>query len=322
MSEESVYFQRQELGKSINKEKAMNMKNAFKFIGVSTFALALVFSGCGKGKKSSSGSSGSQGSSKEEESETKPEAKSESKSGSGFGFGSGSLGRAERVLGSMGRAGIQAEASAMATQGRKLIQGIIEANIDRQGKADPLWPKEKDESSSDEGDQDIASKCGSATEYFNALFDVGHYGTAEWEPAVDGELLSALWGAGVPEMSVKPLTDRNVAWNIALNVLDETSDFMPVLISANFNPKLLAPGRFDGMDDTPLPIGPESGAAKSMFGDEAIVIVRRSGAAEVIKKKDLTRATLYNKQAFDDTFREKQIKWLTPTGVVTPVGHE
>ena len=59
-----------------------------------------------------------------------------------------------------------------------------------------------------------------------------------------------------------------------------------------------------------------------MFGDKAIVIVRKSGAAEVIKKKYLTRSVLYNRQAFDYTSREKQIKWLTPTGVVEPVGHE
>ena len=114
----------------------------------------------------------------------------------------------------------------------------------------------------------------------------------------------------------------NVAWNIAANVTDETPDFMPILISANFNPKLLAPGKFSGTDHTPLPIGPKSGAAKSMFGDKAVVIVRKSGAAEVIKKNILTRTVLYNKQSFDYTSREKQIKWLTPTGVVEPVGHE
>ncbi len=217
---------------------------------------------------------------------------------------------------------LTSKTSVMAIQGRKLIMGIIQANIDRQGKQDPLWPREKNENSSDEGEQDIASKCGSATEYFNALFDVEHYGTIEWEPAVDGELLSALSGAGVPGMSGPRLESWNVAWNIALNVVDETPDFMPVLISANFNPKLLAPGRFDGMDDTPLPIGPKSGAAKSMFGDKAVIVVRKSGAAEVIKKKYLTRTRLYNKQAFDETSREKQIKWLTPTGIVEPVGHE
>ena len=212
---------------------------------------------------------------------------------------------------------LNANASTLSIQGRKIIIGIIQANIEREGKLGPVWPRTNVDGG---GTDDIASHVStSATDYFNALFDMEHYGTAEWDPVVDGELLSALSGAGVPGMSGRRLESRNVAWNIAANVTDETPDFMPVLISANFNPKLLAPCRFDGRDDTPLPIGPKSGAATSMFGDKAIVIVRKSGAAEVIKKKYLTRATLYNNQSFDISGSEKiPIKWLTPTGVVTP----
>lgn len=214
---------------------------------------------------------------------------------------------------------LNANASTMSIQGRKIVQGIIQANIERSGTLDPVWPRTNVDGVSTD---DIASHDSkSATDYFNALFDMKHYGTSEWDPAVDGELLSALSGAGVPGMSGKTLTDQNIAWNIAANVTDETPDFMPVLITANFNPKLLAPGRFNGRDDTPLPIGPTSGAAKSMFGDKAIVIVRKSGAAEVIKKRFLTRSILYNGEAFDDTDRKTQIKWLTPTDVVEPVGY-
>ena len=217
---------------------------------------------------------------------------------------------------------LNAKTSAMAMQGRKLIMGIIMANIDRQGKADPVWPRERDENSSDEGEQDIAAKCGSATEYFNALFDMegGNYGTSKWDPALDGELLSCLWGFGVPGMTGTKLMPKNIAWNIAVNIQDETPDYMPVLISANFNPALLAPGKFDGRDNTPLPIGPKSGAMRSMFSDQAIVVVRKSGAAEVIKKQYLTLSVLYRNQSFDNTQYDRQIKWLTPTGVVTPVG--
>ena len=213
-----------------------------------------------------------------------------------------------------------ANLNAMSIQGRKLIMGIVMANIDRQGKADPVWPMERDaDSSSDEEDLDVASKCGSATEYFNALFDMEHYGTAKWEPAVDGELLSTLGKDAVVDKKIRA---AGLDWCIALNIQDETPDYMPVLISANFNPKLLVPGVFSGRDDRLLPIGPQSGAAKSMFGDEAVVVVRKSGVAEVIKKKNLTLTVLYNRQSFDNTSSSKQIKWLTPTGVVTPVGHK
>ena len=212
---------------------------------------------------------------------------------------------------------LNANTSVMAINGRKLIQGIIMANIEREGKLGPVWPRTNvDEDSTD----DIASHdFKSATDYFNALFDMEHYGTTEWDPNVDGELLGTI---GKNAVVGKTIRAAGLDWCIAVNVMEETPDFMPVLISANFNPKLLVPGRFDGRDDTPLPIGPKSGAAKSMFGDKAVVIVRKSGAAEVIKKKYLTRSVLYNRQAFDDTSMEKQIKWLTPTGVVEPVGHE
>ena len=219
---------------------------------------------------------------------------------------------------------LNAKMSEMAINGRKLIQGMIQANVERQGKsAGPIWPRTDVDKDRVASTDDIASHDSkSATDYFKALFDIDHYGSADWDPSVEGDLLSTLSGAGVPGMSGKTLTDRNIAWNIAANVTDETPDFMPVLITANFNPKLLAPGRFDGMDDTPLPIGPTSGAAKSMFGDKAIVIVRKSGAAETVKKKDLTYNVLYKKQAFDLTNMNPPIKYLTPSGVVEPVGHK
>ncbi len=209
---------------------------------------------------------------------------------------------------------LDANARTMAMQGRKIIMGIIQANIDRQGKFDPVWPRtEVDEGKGSGTDvADRAYVC--ATDYFSALFNLENYGKQEWEPNIDGELLSALWGAGVPGMSGHRLLHQNVAWNIAANVTDETPDFMPVLISANFNPSLLL-NKWDGQTDGKrlLPIGPKSGAMRSMFGDKAIVIVRKSGAAEVIKKKDLTLGRLYNYQAFDNSGSEKvPIRYLEP----------
>ena len=120
------------------------------------------------------------------------------------------------------------------------------------------------------------------------------------------------------------LEERNVAWIVAANVTDETPDFMPVLISANFNPALLL-RKCNGStfaNKTRLPIGPKSGATKSLLGDKAIVIVRKNGAAEKIKANFLTYGVLYSHQEFDLTDMELPLKYLTPTGVVEPVGHE
>ena len=221
---------------------------------------------------------------------------------------------------------LNANLSTMAMQGRKLVTGILQANIERQGKLEPVWPRsELAQGAAAAGNtNDVAGRAyGSSTEYFNALFDMKHYGQAEWEPCVDGDLLSSLWGCGVPGMTGKTLGKRNVAWIVAANVTDETPDFVPVLISANFNPALLL-SKWDGETNGSrrLPLGPKSGAAANPFGDKGIVIVRKSGAAETIKRKFLTYNTLYRKQAFDLTNKNPPIKYLTPSGVVEPVGHE
>ena len=285
------------------------MKISVKLFYLSALALAIAFSGCNKKSRSRDSSSSE---SKSDRSESSRGSESQS-SGEGVGglLDSTSSGFAQSV-----------NPNGMAMNGRKLIMGIIQANIDREGKADPVWPKEKNAGdSSDEGELDIASKCGSATEYFNALFDMesGHYGTPKWDPTVDGELLSTLWGCGVPGMTGRTLESRNVAWTIAANVTDETPDFIPVLITANFNPSLLL-SKWDGKTDGEkrLPIGPGSGAEASPFGNKAVVIVRKSGAAEVIKARHLTYDVLYKKQAFDLTNMNPPLKYLTPTGVVDP----
>ena len=221
---------------------------------------------------------------------------------------------------------LNANLSTMAMQGRKLVHGIILANVEREGKLGPVWPRtELAEGSAVAGDKDdVANRAyGSATEYFNALFDMKHYGQAEWEPFVDGELLPALWGCGVSAMSGRTLERRNVAWIVAANVTDETPDFVPVLITANFNPALLL-SKWDGQTGGAerLPIGPKSGAAATPFGDKGIVVVRKSGAVETIKRKYVTYNMLYKRQAFDLTNMNPPIKYLTPSGVVEPVGHK
>ena len=204
---------------------------------------------------------------------------------------------------------LSANLNTMSIQGRKIITGIVQANIDRQGKQDPLWPKDKDENSSDEGDQDIASKSSTGTEYFKALFNMDNYGKAEWEPAVDGELLSSLWGCGVPGMSGQTLETRNIAWRMVKNVVDETPDFMSILVTRNvtvteIDSKLQ---QFSGKDENKVTLGKENDAP---FSNKGFVLVRKSGAAEPIKRQYATFSVIFNKQGFDNSAREKQLKFM------------
>ncbi len=252
-------------------------------------ALAAMFAICGCGDKSRSGDDDKS----EESGESLTEANNASMNG--------------RKL-------TQGEANNASMNGQKLILGIVQANIERQGRLGLVWPRTdvKDEMS-----DDIASMSFSdSTSYFSALFDMKNYGTSEWCPYVDGDLISTL---GKNAVDGKTIRAGGVDWIIAADVKDETQDFMPVLISANFNPALLL-NKWDGVTDASkrLPIGPESGALKSMFNDKAIVIVRKSGASEVIKAKYLTYQNLYHGQSFDITESPLKLKYLTPIGVVTP----
>ena len=232
------------------------------------------------------------------------------------------LGAMSALFPAISSAMLSANLSTMSMQGRKLAMGMVQANIEREGKLGPVWPRTVPQEG--EASKDVASRAyTSATDYFRALFDMERYGSADWEPTVGGELLSALWGCGVPGMSGQVLEKQNVAWIVAANVTDEMPDFMPVLITANFNPSLLL-RKWDGKteDTKRLPIGPESGAKGVPFGNKGIVIVRKSGAAESIKAKFLTYDRLYHGHAFDLTNMNPPLMYLTPTGVAEPVGHE
>ncbi len=206
---------------------------------------------------------------------------------------------------------LSANLNTMSIQGRKIITGIVQANIDRQGKQDPLWPKDKDENSTAEGDQDIASQSGNATDYFKALFNMQNYGKQEWEPAVDGELLSALWGCGVPGMSNSDLDKKNIAWCMVKNVVDETPDFMPVLVTKNVTVTEIDNYlvKFPGKDENKVTLGK---ANDQPFSNKGFVLVRKSGAAEPIKKQYATFTVVFNKQGFDNSARDKQLKFMEP----------
>ena len=215
---------------------------------------------------------------------------------------------------------LSANASVLALNGRKLYVGMMQANVERMSAGvGSVWPRTKATAGADK--KDIADRASaSAFEYFTALFDMEHYGTSEWDPCVDGDLLSSL---GKKAVVGKTINASGLDWCIAANVTDKMPDDAIVLVSANFNPALLL-RKWDGQADGKkmLPIGPRSGAARSMLGDKAIVIVRKGGAAETIKKKFLTYDVLYKKQAFDITNMDPPLMYLTPTGVAEPVGQE
>ena len=217
---------------------------------------------------------------------------------------------------------LSAQTAAMSMKGRNLFAGITQANVEREAAGlAAVWPRTAVDGGANA--DDIAGKAHrNSTDYFNELFDMDKYGTDKWSPYFGGVDPKVLSGAGVPPpLGGKKLESKNVAWIVAANVDDSTPDMMPVLISANFNPALLL-RKWDGSADRlkRLPIGPASGADNSLFGDKAIVIVRKGGSGETIKAKTLTYAALYRGQRFDLTKAERPLVYLTPTRAVEPVG--
>lgn len=213
---------------------------------------------------------------------------------------------------------LTARTSAMAMKGRNLFVGLTKANTERQmvGRA-PIWPQT--EVPADADGEDISGRAfRNGCDYFNELFDMAQLGEKVWKPYVGGVDLSAVASELRPG---RPFQAGDLDWSVAANVTEEMLDVVPVLVSANFNPALLL-AEWDGRTDANrrLPIGPASGAAKSLFGDKAIVVVRKSGAAQVIDAKYLTYATLYHRQPFVAPGEKTPLVYLTPTGVAVPKG--
>lgn len=200
----------------------------------------------------------------------------------------------------------ESRASSMSMRGRKIFCGIIGANVDREAFGlETVWPRTVALDGEDRTD-DIAGKAYStSTEYFKDLFDAANHGTPDWRPYLVCDA----------SVSGKDFDD----WCVAANVTEDMPDSIPVLVSANFNPELLRrkwDGSSGGMEC--LPIGPGSGAAKSMFGDKEIVVVRKGGSVEVLKARDLTYNALYGNCAFSLPDAETPLVYLTPKGVAVP----
>ena len=177
------------------------------------------------------------------------------------------------------------------------------------------WPRTVAGKGTDK--DDIAERgFKSAADYFTALFDLKNMGTADWAPYVEANHSLLGQNAVVKNAIVADALD----WCIAANVPDDLPDNVPVLISANFNPALLL-RKWDGITDADkiLPIGPASGAARSMFDDEGIAVVYKNGMRKEIIAKYLTYSNLYQRhKPFDTTKSDPPLVYLTPTGIAEP----
>ena len=203
---------------------------------------------------------------------------------------------------------LSANTSAMAMRGRNLFVGITQANTEREasGLAD-VWPKDSD-GATDNSD-DIANKAASTTtQFFKDLFDMDNYGKAEWDPYVNVDI-GVLSGGGVPGMSGSSLESKNIAWVVVKNLTSEVADVIPALVSRNVDFQSLGGNlaKYDGTTTTKVTVG---GTYDQPFGNKAWVLVRKSGASQVIKAKYSRLDVIFNRQGFDHSAKEKQMSYL------------
>jgi hypothetical protein len=216
---------------------------------------------------------------------------------------------------------MRANMAAVAARGKDIYVAITSANTDREPLGLPsVWPQSNLPTTNA---VDISKmNFTNSTDYFWALYDGDHLGTAQHNPYVKGFDFSKLAGSGV-KLHNGPgrLKPENNMWTIAKNVRDDMDDVIPILVTRNLAAESLASdvpdaglfrdGRrllFDQQWDTP-------------FGENGVVLIRKGGGTYNLRAKYVTPRIFYNSNAFHMTppdSKSPRIRYLTPNKEVIP----
>ena len=194
---------------------------------------------------------------------------------------------------------LSANTSAMSMRGRNLFVGITQANTEREAQGlTSVWPHLTDEDGKSDDTEDISGQTfGTATEYFNELFDIQNYGQDAWSPYVSGVDIGVLSGSGVAAFTGGKLSQNNVGWTVAGGITDEMEDVVPVIVTRNMDTQGFPTSGQQDMStkkDT-VKLGEKFAAP---FGNKAGIVIHKGGAANVVKAKYSELYLIYNKQSF------------------------
>jgi prepilin-type N-terminal cleavage/methylation domain-containing protein len=197
---------------------------------------------------------------------------------------------------------LNAQTSAMSIRGRNLFVAITQCNTEREGAGlQAVWPKTETEGLDDDDKQLIGAST--TTDFFKYLFNMEKYGTTEWQPYVDIDL-GVLSGGGVPGLSGSQLQQNNIAWLVVQNMQNEMSDVIPALITRNVDSNSLGStlSQYDGTSTDEIKCGKAGGATyDTPFANKAWILIRKGGAAQVIKAKYSKLNVIFNRQGFDNS---------------------
>ena len=203
-----------------------------------------------------------------------------------------------------------ANLNAMSMQGAKLVKAIVAENVSRSDKSE-LWPHLTAEDGLTDDSEDIAgSPYGTATEYFRALFDIDNQTSSDWNPYIDRELVSTLWGYGVPAAKPGNLQQANVAWSIVAGMPAETDGTIPVLVSRNADTSQFAVQGQNDMSTQTTRIDLEK--FPQPFGKKGCVVIYKSGDAKTFKTRDARLCDIYRAQPNVSFSNGVQLQYLVP----------
>jgi len=188
----------------------------------------------------------------------------------------------------------------LAMSGRKIVQGIISANVDRQSKGKPsIWPHNDENDGKSTDTDDIAGMSfGTATEYFKELFDIQNQQDADnWAPYIEGCEVGWLAGGGVPTASPGNLLQANVAWTVVSGITEELGDYIPALVSRNADTSEFATSGQNDMSTktTKITLGKQF---PQPFGNKGCVIITKGGGADTYKSRDSRLKDIYKSNSF------------------------
>jgi len=203
---------------------------------------------------------------------------------------------------------LSANTAAMSMRGRNLFVAITQCNTEREGAGlQGVWPQQNTEGL-DEDDKQVIGAA-STTDFFKYLFDMEKYGNTEWKPYIDVDI-GVLSGGGVPGMSGGKLQKENIAWVVCQNIQSEIADVIPVMVTRNADYSTLSSSltSYDGQSTTEIKCG--TGSYTTPFGNKAWVLVRKGGAAQVVKSKYSKLSVIFNKQGFDNSNLTDKLTYL------------
>lgn len=172
---------------------------------------------------------------------------------------------------------------------RNLFVAIDQANVERDSVGLPtVWPRTKDLVNDKD---DIAGKSfKSASDYFAALFDLNNFGNETWKPYIDNDTYNVGANLGIFNLSghARPFSSD---WIVAANVEEGFSNYLPVLISANVDPKSIK-FPFDRKSKEVIPVGSRVGRTGIPWGDDYVLVVTKCGALRVWEAEKFSIYTL------------------------------